>query len=221
MTPPMWEELLRRPHPCDHMVQLYHDEAFLARAVLQFFAPGFAAGEAGLIIATAAHADLFTRRLQDAGVDVVKALDRTQLIIEDAARCLGEFMKNGRPDRQAFFSFVSGVLGRVRAAGFDQVRVFGEMVDLLWDRDLEATIELEALWNAVLADERVSLLCAYHIDVSPMATPSTSARTGSRRLLSSSGSSSTALVLSASTASTTSSTTRRSCPSRCRSRAPS
>jgi KaiC/GvpD/RAD55 family RecA-like ATPase len=146
------------------VVQLYHDEDFLARAVLQFLASGFAAGEAGLIIATPAHRDLFTHRLQETGIDVAKAVDRTQLILEDAECCLRQVMPNGRPDRQAFLSFVSGILGRARAAGFDGARIFGEMVNLLWDRDLEATIELEALWNAVLADEHVSLLCAYRSD---------------------------------------------------------
>jgi len=38
------------------------------------------------------------------------------------------------------------------------------MVDLLWDHNLPATVALETLWNEVLADRRVSLLCAYRID---------------------------------------------------------
>jgi hypothetical protein len=38
------------------------------------------------------------------------------------------------------------------------------MVNLLWERNLPATLELETLWGEVLAERRVSLLCAYRLD---------------------------------------------------------
>src|SRR2546427_4118470 len=38
------------------------------------------------------------------------------------------------------------------------------MVDLLWASDLDATVELEQLWNEVLKDPTLSLLCAYRLD---------------------------------------------------------
>lgn len=39
---PSWEGLLRTPHPCDHLVQLYTDDAFLTRAVAVFVGLGTA-----------------------------------------------------------------------------------------------------------------------------------------------------------------------------------
>jgi hypothetical protein len=41
------------------------------------------------------------------------------------------------------------------------VRVFGEMVSELRNKDLTATTRLEELWNEVIKDHSVSLLCTY------------------------------------------------------------
>jgi len=73
-------------------------------------------------------------------------------------------MVDGAPDRGAFVEIVGAALGRVRAAGYPAVRLYGEMVDLLCQRDVGATLRLEALWNEVLTDRRLSLLCAYRLD---------------------------------------------------------
>src|SRR5947209_7936921 len=73
-------------------------------------------------------------------------------------------MKDGLPDRAAFLATVLPILETIRAEGYRNIRLFGEMVNLLWDHNLEATVRLEELWNEVLADQGVSLLCAYRID---------------------------------------------------------
>jgi len=162
--PPSWESLLRTPHPRDHVVQLYTDDDFLGRAVTHFLGGGLRDGEGAVIIATGAHVDLFTRRLTGAGLDGPKALSRGQLVILDANECLSLFMVDGMPERAAFLATVTPILESVRAAGYSSMRLYGEMVNLLWDQNLEATVRLEELWNEVLADQGVSLLCAYRID---------------------------------------------------------
>lgn len=164
MTTASWEDFLRTPAPCDHFVQLYQDEAFLGRAVFHFLGAGLAKREAVVVIATDAHGALFADRLAAAGFDVRDLVDRQQLVVLDAEQCLAQFMVDGMPDRAAFFTLVKGVIDRTRAAGFANVRLYGEMVDLLWDHNLEATLELEALWSEVIADQGVALLCAYRID---------------------------------------------------------
>jgi len=156
-----WEALLETPEACDHLVQLYTDDRFLARAVTHFVRAGFAAGQAAVIIATPAHTALFSECLPD----VPDALARGQLVVLDADDCLKAFMVDGMPDRQAFVATVTALLERVRAAGYPRMRLYGEMVDLLWQRDaLEAAVRLEELWNELLAAERLPLLCAYRID---------------------------------------------------------
>jgi hypothetical protein len=158
-----WRPLLRTPHPCDHLIQLYTDEDFLARAVAEFVGGGLGSGEAGVIVATPPHVELFKGALATQ-VDVASMVARQQLVFVDAESCLARFMAGGMPDRTAFFAVIDEMLHPVRDAGRGRVRVFGEMVDLLWNDNPPATVALEALWNEVLNDPRLCLLCAYRID---------------------------------------------------------
>jgi superfamily I DNA/RNA helicase len=159
-----WKTQLCTPHPCDHVVQLYTDPSFLAAAVAHFVGSGLAQGEAAVIIATPAHVELFTRALTAEGFDVRRLAKRQQFVALDAADCLSRFMVDGMPDRGSFRELVQATLDQVRSAGYAKIRLYGEMVDLLWNHNLEATAQLEELWNEVLADTGLSLLCAYHID---------------------------------------------------------
>ncbi len=159
-----WQSLLRTPQPCDHVIQLYTDDDLFARAVAEFLETGFAGGAGAVVVATAPHATAIATRLFAAGFDVAAARERGQLVVADAHGTLAQFMVDGMPDRARFFAAITPVLERVRAAGYREIRAFGEMVDLLWDHNLPATVALETLWNEVLADRRVSLLCAYRID---------------------------------------------------------
>jgi DcmR-like sensory protein len=158
-----WETHLRTPAPCDHVIQLYTDDGFLTRAVGEFIGTALQQGEGAVVVATPAHVEAITAALRRC-VDVVSARERTQLVVLDARSCLSHFMRAGHPDPDLFFTIVGAVLDRVSAAGFPRIRIFGEMVDLLWDQNLPATLELEALWSQVLAARGGSLLCAYRID---------------------------------------------------------
>jgi hypothetical protein len=161
---PSWEGLLRTPHPCDHLVQLYNDDVFLTRAVSLFLGLGLSDGEGAVIIATPEHAGLFDKSLRSAGLDVAAMIARHQLQVFDASSCLDQFMVDGMPDRDRFVSLVMPVFARARAAGYEKIRLYGEMVNLLWDHNMPGTVALEELWNQVLADTGLSLLCAYSID---------------------------------------------------------
>ncbi len=159
-----WKPLLRRPEPRDHLIQLYTDEAFLAAAVTHFLGSGLAEGEAAVIIATPEHVELFTRGLTAQGFDVRGLAKHDRLVVLDARDTLAKFMVDGMPEPTTFLSLITGILDRIRAAGHADVRLYGEMVNLLWNHNLEATVQLEALWNEVLAERGVSLLCAYGMD---------------------------------------------------------
>ena len=151
-------------HPCDHLIQAYTDDTFLARVVADYVGAALGRGDGAVVIATPEHSQAITARLEGGAVDVTAALAAGQLLVLDAAGTLGQFMIEGRPDRAAFLGIVVAALDRVRTAGHPTISLYGEMVDLLWQEQLEAALELEGLWNEVLADERLSLLCAYRID---------------------------------------------------------
>jgi MEDS: MEthanogen/methylotroph, DcmR Sensory domain len=156
-----WEALVQHPDPCDHIVQLYTDDAFLARVVTRFVVAGFAEREAAVIIATPAHRALFGDSVPDAAA----AKGRGQLVMLDAAECLSTFLIDGMPDRTAFRALLAWVLNRVGATGYARTRLYGEMVNLLWERAaLESALALEELWNEELRQRRLPLLCAYRID---------------------------------------------------------
>jgi hypothetical protein len=160
-----WDALLAAPAACDHLVQLYTSDAALASTVARFIEHGLAAREGVIGIMTGAHWNDVAGRLTAAGVDVAAARARRQLVVCDAAETLDRFMVDGMPDGTAMRATILGVLDSVREAGHTKVRAFGEMVDILNRRgNLAAAIRLEELWNELLDDERIALLCAYAVD---------------------------------------------------------
>ncbi len=70
-------------------------------------------------------------------------------------------MVDGAPDPSRFSDAVGSLVAEA-AAGGRRVRVFGEMVALLWEAgNVAATLRLEELWNDLGEDQAFSLLCAY------------------------------------------------------------
>lgn len=156
--------VLQRPEPCDHLIQAYTNDHFLAKVVADYVGTGLKRDEAAVIIATPAHVEVFWSALGALGIDVAAQVAGRRLLFLDAAQTLAKFMVDGRPDRTSFLRVVATALEHVRASAGNGIRLYGEMVDLLWSDNVDATLELEELWNGVLADQRLSLLCAYRMD---------------------------------------------------------
>ena len=147
----------------EHLVQFYHDENELYDAVARFAATGLAAGEPVILIATGAHGGALVNRLRLSGCRLDSASVTGQLTLLDAGDTLSKFVVGGEPDWEKFSSFVGGLIEKSREGRRQaQVRVYGEMVDLLWrDGNKQAAIRLEKLWNDLARLHRFSLLCAY------------------------------------------------------------
>jgi hypothetical protein len=160
-----WDAVLAAPEPCDHLVQLYTSEDALASTVARFIQHGLADGEGVVAITTTAHWAKITEGLTAAGTDLAAAQANQQLVVCDAHDTLSRFMADGMPDRAAMRTAVMSALDSARGAGHKKVRAFGEMVDILNRRgNLAAAIRLEELWNELLDEERIALLCAYAVD---------------------------------------------------------
>src|SRR5687767_4694749 len=160
--------ILTEPHPCGHIVYPYTDEALVGQAVSLFASAGLRNGEGVILVMTASHCDSITLRLVMEGLDV-EALQRSgQLTCVVAEELLEEFMIDGVPDKELFRNAVCTMIVNARAATGKgpegQVRVFGEMVSLLWNSNLGATISLEEMWNEVIEEHRVSLMCTYALN---------------------------------------------------------
>jgi PAS domain S-box-containing protein len=123
--------------------------------------PALYDGGAAIVVATAAHRYAFEEALRRCGFDVEHAIDADRYLTIDAAGLLGQFMVDGMPDPQRFEAVAGAVLQRA-GAGDRRVRVYGEMVALLWaDGETEAAIALEGLWNELADRHEFALLCAY------------------------------------------------------------
>ncbi len=145
----------------DHVVQFYECDSDLARSVAAYVAGAVRGGGAAVVIASEDHQRAFEARLTAAGVDLVEALTDLRLVRLDAAATLEKFTSEARIDAEAFHRVIGSA---IRAAGGQgrTVRAYGEMVAILWDAgDVAGAIELERLWNDLVAEHQCSLLCAY------------------------------------------------------------
>ena len=159
MLPMDWRDL----GTSDHVILVYEADAHLVDAVSRFVSTGLAAGEAAIVVATPPHREQLDARLRAHGVDLATACAQGQYIALDAAETLAQFMVDGWPDAQRFADVVGDIIART-GSRYPHVRVFGEMVALLWAAGHgDATLHLEALWHDLLKTYTFPLLCAYPI----------------------------------------------------------
>ena len=157
-------DLVFSPSHTGHKVQFYENEEFLATSVAEFLGAGLTTGQSLVVIATEPHRSAFTSRLEKEGFDVSRAASSGQLTLLDAREMLRSFMNGSMPDPGRFRTTIGSVLETAGKRGDGQgvLRLYGEMVDLLWkDGNTDGAIRLEELWNDLSKTYSFSLLCAY------------------------------------------------------------
>lgn len=163
---PSRDDLLSRPAEKAHMVHLCRDAASLRVTVSHYLSDGFRCGDAAAVIATRDHVDEFRKGLRERGVDSDRMEGEGRLAVLDARATLDTFMRQGMPDETLFRRTVGGVLSGLSAKGPPNIRAYGEMVSLLWnDRQFDAAVQLEELWNRLAESQNFTLLCVYEGDV--------------------------------------------------------
>ncbi|HMC38861.1 MAG TPA: MEDS domain-containing protein [Acidimicrobiales bacterium] len=144
-----------------HAVRFYDSDEELSAVLAGFVQGGLEAGEVTILVATPEHAAALDVALRQAGTDPGRYRRDGYLHLVDADGLLGRFWHDGRINHTAFEAEVGGLL---RRAGCRRrpVRVFGEMVALLWAAgQVSAAIELEELWSALGRRIPFVLLCGY------------------------------------------------------------
>jgi hypothetical protein len=146
-----------------HGVRFYENEKSLSHIVADFLRHGLAGGNPGIVVATPSQRAAILRALVARSVDVVQMQQSSDLILLDGNDTLSTFMTNGRPDPEAFQNRMSEVIKMASRGRNDcTVRIYGQMVDILWKNGLhEAAIRLELLWNLLAQTQAFSLLCGY------------------------------------------------------------
>ena len=157
--------ILANPNPCGHIVYPYTMETQVAEAVCLFASAGLSKGEAVVLVMKADHRRPIRHRLEQEGFNLYQLEGSGQLICADAEDLLYTFMFDGIIDELVFKTKVGKLIERAKSSGGTHrpVRVFGEMVDLIWKSHLQTTQRLEELWNDVIGAYAVPLLCAYSL----------------------------------------------------------
>jgi PAS domain S-box-containing protein len=165
-----------RDEACEapHFVRFYQDDTVLLAEVAAFLDRGLRGGGSGIVIAT--HDHLCTLRQQLTGPGALQGGHGRlagelpgELVMLEAADALAQFMVDGWPDARRFDQVIGTVVRRAAAAG-KPVHAFGEMVALLCSQGLyDAAVHLEQLWNALRAQCRFALFCAYPWQLFPTA----------------------------------------------------
>ena len=144
-----------------HSCQLFDSRDSVATSVGAFFRDGLEAGDNVLAVMCPEHWTSTDRYLRGQGVNPSAVLASGQLTVLDAATTLATFRRGGQIDPQLFDTSI-GDLVRTLATGGRRLRVYGEMVDVLaMEGDFKASLQLEALWNELMASVSFDLFCGY------------------------------------------------------------
>ena len=151
--------------PSIHSVHIYNEPRELISRLCGIVSSSLRVGDAVLIVATSQHRDQLVKELRSSGCNLRSHAREERYTMIDAQEMLEHFMVNGMPDRELFFASIAAILQNTKKAARSKsqgLTIFGEMVAVLWEqRNREAALQLEALWNEALHERGFHLHCAY------------------------------------------------------------
>ena len=149
-----------------HIAQLYEQDSYLCESVAVFLAEGLSVGEPAIVVATPEHKRGILEQLKGLGLQVAQLMERGDLTMLDARETLAGLLVGDRPDAQRFETQVGSLIDGASGRGRRPVRVYGEMVDLLWaSRQPGVAMQLEMLWCDFLKRSplAIKLMCGYNL----------------------------------------------------------
>jgi anti-sigma regulatory factor (Ser/Thr protein kinase) len=149
--------------PVGHLVDFYANDDELVGRVSAYLAGALGPGQAAVLVATPSHCAAIAQALEDSGWDLAQARSTGTWVVVDAGELLCRLSTEGRVDATKFHLTVAPLL-RSLAEGGHRVRVYGEMVDLLWQAgDVSGAMDLESWWNGLSHELAFSLYCGYGV----------------------------------------------------------
>lgn len=148
-----------------HVVQFYTNDGVLLDGLASWFRKALRAGESVVVVMTKRHEKGLRKRLTAQGIDLEETTEQGRFVAIDTSQALDLFMERGAPNRQKFLREFGNIIRTAESAAHVRNRrvvVFGEMVAvLLKDKQLEAAVRLEQLWNELARTRFFFLHCAY------------------------------------------------------------
>ena len=148
-----------------HAVRFYYDADGLCHIVSDFVAEGLNGGQPSVLLATPLHVSRIEALLGTRGFNVPALKRSGDLFIKDPSTLLTTLMVDGTPNEARFARIAGSFIEKARGESRRMVRVYGEMVDVLWKAGaMSAATQLETLWNTLAESHAFVLLCAYALD---------------------------------------------------------
>jgi hypothetical protein len=149
--------------PGEHLLQCWETENSLIDALEGFVSSGLREGEGVVVIGTASHLHEVEKRVRKHWIDIDRARWEGRYMPLLASETLRKFMgEDGLPDAERFDALGRKLVDRAGGDGIRRVRLFGEMVGVLWgEGNIPAAIELENLWERFIHETGAPLFCAY------------------------------------------------------------
>jgi hypothetical protein len=137
-----------------HIAQFYENDRFLTESVAEFIKAGLQVNEKVIVIATASHAQTLRNAFNQ------DELCHDNFTFFDATVLLAELMVEDWPDHSVFMRVLGHPIQEACHRG--RVRVYGEMVAVLWSAGhYQEALCLEGLWNTLQTTQSFALLHAY------------------------------------------------------------
>lgn len=144
-----------------HKVQVCQDKTVQAELLTQYISDGLLNNEAVIITARPALRKSVWSKLQALGLDMTSYKAQGQIKLYDAELLLSTVLIDDAIDEHYFHTFFGSQIEAAQAA-YGKVRAFGEMLDILWQRELHDTaLQLENLRNELCKKHELTVLCTY------------------------------------------------------------
>lgn len=154
--------------PSGHMVLFYNNDDELINPLSEFISSGLRQGEVYLVIATCTNVAKLNFKLNELLIDTTKETRKGIYVVIEAEKMLNRFMLNGLPNKKLFFETFSRALNALRdnyPYKSRKIRVYGEMVAVLWSKgNSRGMLQLEKLWNELALRQSFSFFCGYPKD---------------------------------------------------------
>lgn len=148
----------------NHTVQICPNESSQVDLVTRYIKDGLLNGEAVIVIAKQALRKSLKLKMDGISFDGRILQDQDQIKFFDAEFLLSNLKSDGVLEEEVFQEYLAAPIDNAQL-NYRKVRVFSEMVDILWKQDQHnIAIQLEGFWNDLSHIQEFSLLCTYSLN---------------------------------------------------------
>ncbi len=147
-----------------HAEHVHKDDASCLAAFEAFAGRTLEDGGAAIAVLTPYRRRLFARWAAERGIPA------KHLRLVDAESLLAIIAPNNQPEPMVAREAIGMFVRTARQIGNGEVVAVGDMASLLWrEGRFDNTLRLERIWERILADEHIALLCLYDCDAKDFA----------------------------------------------------